>query len=202
MLFERKPLSLSAGRECLIRPWLLAAPNTALQNKILEFSLAYFIVDSVHLILMSPDTLFILHHIGGTFYMLSSRAYVKRGALSALSLMGAGELTSPLQNSWTLSRLCKKHSPFAERVYQAISLPFTLVYTVVRLGLGPYLVYEVAQFYVRGGADGVIPRWLAYTWSVIITLAELGSLAWVYMLWAGLIRFYKRRKQAAPKKIE
>jgi hypothetical protein len=133
--------------------------------------------------------------------MLSCRAFAGHGALSALSLMGAGELTSPLQNTWTIARLSRKHSPFAASVYQHISPPFTILYTIVRLGLGPFLVYDVARFYVLGGADRVVPRWLAYTWSVIITLAELGSLAWVYMLWAGLIRFYQRRKQVPAKKV-
>ncbi|KAJ7518775.1 hypothetical protein O6H91_20G008200 [Diphasiastrum complanatum] len=174
--------------------WKLDAPNTLLENKIMEFSIAYFIVDFLHYLYAAPDDyLFILHHIATSTYMFSCRYYTCHGAKSATSLIAVGEITSPLQNIWTLARMARNESPFARQIYLSLSPPFTFIFTFFRVFVGPYMLWELGKFYLTGKADAVIPTWLAYSWILKSALAVCGSMIWVYKLWVGLYRFYTRQ---------
>eukprot|EP01018_Ginkgo_biloba_P020797 Gb_09304 [translate_table: standard] len=186
--------------DMLKNPWKLDAPNTDLENKIMELSIAYFMVDLLHYLIVNPsDYLYIFHHIATSCYMSSCRYYTGHGGLSAISLVATGEATSPFQNVWTISRMARTESPLANRIYTLMSPYFTLFFTVMRCIVGPYLTWKLARFYFAGKADAVIPRWLAYTWMIIVILAILGSTVWVYKLWAGLIRFYARKRSPKNK---
>lgn len=173
--------------------WALDAPNTPSQTRIMEYSMAYFAVDLLNYLYAAPDDyLFIGHHVATLTYMLSCRYFVGAGATSVMCLIAAGEATSPVQNVWTLARMSRDQHPLSARVYTALSPWFTVYFTLVRGVLGPYLVWELGRFYLAGGADGAIPRWLAYCWMFKITFAISGSMVWVYKLWLGLIRFYAK----------
>lgn len=175
-------------------PWKLDAPNTDLENKIMEFSTAYFVVDLLHYLLANPsDHLFIFHHIATSFYLVTCRYYAGHGGLSAISLIAAGESTTPLQNVWTISRMAKTESALANMIYSSVSPFFTVYFTVVRCIVGPWLAWKLASFYLAGKADAVIPYWMASSWMVTVILALFGSTIWVYKLWTGLIRFYAKR---------
>ncbi|XP_024543881.1 TLC domain-containing protein At5g14285-like [Selaginella moellendorffii] len=184
-----------AGYNAWQSPWDLAAPNSATQNKILEYSTAYFLVDLAHYLLVAPgDYLFILHHIATSSYMISCRYFVGHGALSAMAMVAVGEATSPFQNIWTICRMGRDISPAMKTVYERLSPFFTVIFTVFRVGLGPVLVFRISKFYLSGAADGVIPRLLVRCWMAKSALALVGSLVWVYKLWAGLIKFYASKK--------
>ncbi|XP_002993813.2 TLC domain-containing protein At5g14285 [Selaginella moellendorffii] len=175
-------------------PWTLDAPNTAFQNRIMEWSMAYFIVDLFHYFLAVPeDHLFIAHHLATLTYMISCRYYTLHGAKSVMSLIAAGEATTPLQAIWTLARLAKDEFPVAERVYTALSPTFTLLFTIVRGMLGPFLLGKLASFYLWGRADTVIPRWLAWFWVFEVSFAVVGSMIWVFRLWRGLFKLNSQR---------
>ncbi|GLJ34093.1 hypothetical protein SUGI_0685340 [Cryptomeria japonica] len=181
-------------------PWKLDAPNTNLENKIMEFSLAYFAIDMIHYILVNPsDYLFILHHVATSTYMISCRYYTGHGGISAISLMCTGEATSPFQNVWTVARMGRGESPLASRIYAAMSPAFTVYFTIMRCIVGPYIAWELGSFYFPGKADKVIPRGIAYFWMVTVILAIVGSTVWVYKLWTGLIKFYARKRSPSHK---
>lgn len=175
-------------------PWKLDAPNTELENKIMEFSTAYFVVDLLHYLLANPsDHLFIFHHIATSFYLVTCRYLAGHGGLSAISLLAAGESTTPLQNVWTISRMAKTESALATMIYTSVSPFFTVHFSLVRCIVGPWLAWKLASFYLAGKADAVIPYWMVSSWMVTVILALLGSTIWVYKLWTGLIRFYAKR---------
>eukprot|EP00246_Nothoceros_aenigmaticus_P013781 TRINITY_DN4932_c0_g1_i1.p1 TRINITY_DN4932_c0_g1~~TRINITY_DN4932_c0_g1_i1.p1 ORF type:complete len:275 (-),score=12.07 TRINITY_DN4932_c0_g1_i1:581-1405(-) len=185
--------AILAGRDLWLNEWILHGPNTEVQNKIMEYSMAYFVVDLLNYFYAAPDDyLFIGHHIATLTYMLSSRYFVGCGATSVMCLIAAGEATSPVQNVWTLARMSREEYPLSKKIYTTLSPWFTVYFTLIRGILGPYLVWELGKFYLTGQADSAIPRWLAYCWMLKITFAISGSMVWVYKLWLGLIRFYAK----------
>eukprot|EP00245_Coleochaete_scutata_P010119 TRINITY_DN3495_c0_g1_i1.p1 TRINITY_DN3495_c0_g1~~TRINITY_DN3495_c0_g1_i1.p1 ORF type:complete len:251 (-),score=21.89 TRINITY_DN3495_c0_g1_i1:1209-1961(-) len=191
-----------SSRDFFELPWKLGATNTVYQNTTLDFSTAYFAVDMLHFLLFVPnDYLFMAHHIATSTYMLTCRHY-NHGAMSVMTLLFLGEVTSPLQNIWTLARMAKDESPFARTLYIWLSPFFTVFFTLIRGCLGPYILYELGSFYLTGGADGVIPRPLAWAWMLKVTIAVSGSGLWVYKLWRGLIKFYSNSAKGKPAKLD
>ncbi|CAM6119970.1 unnamed protein product [Calypogeia fissa] len=192
--------AILAARDISTTAWVLDAPNTLRQNQIMEYSMAYFVIDLLNYLYAAPDDyLFIGHHIATFTYMFSCRYYTGFGATSVMCLIAAGEATSPVQNIWTIARMARQESPLALKVYTNLSPFFTFYFTLVRGILGPYLVWELGKFYMVGKADAVVPRWLAYCWMFKIAFAIFGSMIWVYKLWMGLIKFYgNKRRRGQP----
>lgn len=172
----------------------LDAPNTHFQNGIMEYSMAYFIVDLIYyFVTASDDYLFIVHHFATLTYMFSCHYFTHHGAFSVMYLIAAGELTSPVQNIWTLARMARGESPTAKKIYTNLSPFFTVYFTVVRGIFGPYLTWKLGAFYLTGQADAVVPRWLAYSWMFKVAFGIFGSVVWVYKLWVGLLKFYSKK---------
>ncbi|KAJ7532090.1 hypothetical protein O6H91_14G072000 [Diphasiastrum complanatum] len=183
--------------------WKLDARNSSFQNGVMEFSMAYFLVDLLHYLYAVPDDyLFIGHHISTLTYMLSCRYFTRHGATSVMYLIAVGEATTPLQCVWNLSRMAREDHRLAMQIYTFLSPIFTVIFTFVRGCLGPYLLWKLSSFYLRGqSSSSVIPRWLAYFWMLKAALAVVGSLLWVYKLWVGLFKFYTQ-KQYEVRKVE
>lgn len=192
--------TILSALEFFRNPWKLDAPNTPIQNVVMEFSMAYFLVDLLHYILFVPeDVKFILHHLATSIYMMSCRYYTKHGALSVMALMGLGEVTTPLQSIWTVARLGRDDSYLAKRIYESTSLLFTIFFTITRGITAPILAWKLFEFYLSNQAKDVIPFWLAASWMAMVSVGLAGSIMWVYSLWVGLRRFNARKKVAAAK---
>ncbi|GKD38650.1 translation elongation factor 1, partial [Tanacetum coccineum] len=71
-------------------------------------------------------------------------------------------------NVWTLSSALKDESEFAHQVFDVLSPPFYAFYSVVRGFLGPLFVCKMVGFYVSGGVDNVIPRWVWVSWICVV----------------------------------
>ncbi|KAI5065553.1 hypothetical protein GOP47_0020248, partial [Adiantum capillus-veneris] len=184
------------------KPWqqLLQAPNTPFQDAVVEFSVAYFLVDLLHYALFIPeDALFILHHVASASYMLSCRYYTKHGALSIMLLLGLAECTSFMQNFWTLAFLAG-----ATQTFNYLNVVFLPFFTFVRGFLGPLLTWHLSVYYFSGQADSVIPRWLSFYWMFVVSLAIVGSIFWVARLWARLFaaRRVITRANAKSKRLD
>lgn len=177
-----------------------AAPNTPFQNLVLEYSVAYFTMDLIHYLIFYPsDILFIGHHLATLFVFLTCRFAVTHGAFAILSLLILAEVTSFLQNVWTLANSRRFDADFAAKVYAILSPPFYVLYTIVRGFLGPMFVYRMVGFYVSGGVDGLIPRWVWVSWVVVVSTAIMVSILWIWNLWVDLIR---ERSRGFEKKLE
>lgn len=179
---------------CMLKsPLEPARQNTPLENAVMEFSIAYFLVDSMHYLIFFPDDfVFIAHHLATFCVMASCRYYVGYGGLTVMSLLFLAEITSGCQNAWTLARIARLESSRIELIYKILSPLFYSFYTVVRGFVAPILIYYLAQFYIHGKADDVIPRWLAYCWIAIVVMAIFGSMAWILNLWIELFRYNAR----------
>lgn len=60
-------------------------------------------------------------------------------------------------------------------------------------------VYRMAAFYISGGADGLIPRWVWASWIGVVAAAIVVSILWIWNLWVDLIR---ERSRGLEKKVE
>jgi hypothetical protein len=160
----------------------LDAKNTPFQNALMEFSSAYFVIDLLHYAIYVPDQiLFILHHIATTTYMFSCRFYTHHGAISVMALLGLAESTSLMQNIWSISSIYGYW-----KLHQILNVFFIPLYTIARGVLGPLLTWKLCVFYLPGGADHVIPRWLVSYWMFTVVFAITGSILWVSTKWVKL----------------
>ncbi|XP_042061300.1 TLC domain-containing protein At5g14285-like isoform X2 [Salvia splendens] len=148
--------------------------NTPLQSLVLDYSIAYFLMDLVHYLIFYPtDVLFIGHHLATLFVFVTCRYLVYHGAVAILVLLVLAEVTSFCQNVWTLAS--------ARRGF-----------------CGPYFVYRMFTFYVTGAADAVIPKWVWISWLLVVVTAIFVSILWIVNLWAA---FFREMKKKGEKKV-
>ncbi|CAN6449202.1 unnamed protein product [Victoria cruziana] len=185
------PVAVMAARALFLHreplPGSFAAANTPLQNAVLDFSLAYFSTDLLHYLLFFPDdVLFIAHHLATGFVLATCRYLVGRGACAILGLLLLAEVTSFCQNVWTLARARRGESAFARKLCDLLSPPFYAYYSVVRGIVAPIFTYQMGAFYLSGKADGAIPRWLCWSWMIVVVTAIAVSILWISNLWMEL----------------
>lgn len=169
--------------------------NSPFQEMILEYSIAYFLVDLLHYLVFYPtDVLFIAHHLATLYVFLTCRFIVHHGAATLIGLLVLAEITSPFQNSWSLARYQRIDTPVAAELYEKLSPIFYMLYSLVRGILGPLFVYKMGLAFASGKADGVISRPMWMSWMVVIVSAILVSILWIMNLWVDLFR-ERQRKQ-------
>ena len=119
--------------------------NTPLENAVMEFSIAYFLVDSMHYLVFFPDDfVFIAHHLATFFVMASCRYFVGHGGLTVMSLLFLAEITSACQNAWTLARIARLESSQVALIYKILSPLFYSFYTFILGFVAPILIYCLA----------------------------------------------------------
>ncbi|KAF7129903.1 hypothetical protein RHSIM_Rhsim10G0010000 [Rhododendron simsii] len=167
------PAAFLAYRAILSHPnSSFSSINTDSQNTVLDYSIAYFLMDLVHYLVFYPsDMLFIGHHLATLFVFVTCRYVVHHGAFAILVLLVLAEVTSLCQNTWTLARARRDDSEFAARVCEFLSPPFYTFYSVVRGLAGPVFMHKMIVFYFSGAADDVIPRWIWVSWVVVVVMA-------------------------------
>lgn len=166
-----------------------ASINTRLQNSVLEYSIAYFLMDLCHYFTFYPtDILFIAHHLATLFVFLTCRYLTLHGAYGVLILLVLAEITSLFQNVWTLASARKVDSEIAAQVFDLLSPPFYALYSVVRGFAAPLFVYKMLAFYMSGAADNVVPRWLWVSWICVVIMAISVSILWISNNWIELYR--------------
>ncbi|XP_015971390.1 TLC domain-containing protein At5g14285 [Arachis duranensis] len=195
--FHGTPAVLLASAAILSDPNRgFAAANTAFQKLVLDYSIAYFLMDLLHYLVFFPsDVLFIAHHLATLFVVATCRHVVSHGAFAVLFLLLLAEVTSACQNAWTLAGARRKEDPFAAKVYEALSPPFYALYSVVRGFAGPYFVYEMVVFYAGEHGDGLVPRWIWVSWVAVVLMAIAVSILWIWNLWVELYRERTRKLQ-------
>ncbi|XAR48151.1 hypothetical protein NMG60_11030880 [Bertholletia excelsa] len=175
-------------------PQSFASPNTAVEDAVLEYSTAYFLVDLLHYLVFVPgDSLFIVHHLATLYVLATCRYLIGHGAVAILVLLALAESTSACQNAWSLAGFRRAASPAAAAVHRFLSPLFYSFYTVARGVLGPLFLWKMGIFYASGGAQGLVPNWAWGSWMVVIICSVLVSLLWIVNRWMDLWS-EKRRK--------
>ncbi|XP_074371000.1 TLC domain-containing protein At5g14285-like [Apium graveolens] len=176
-----------------------ASTNTTFQTLVLDYSIAYFLMDLIHYLLFYPsDILFIAHHLATLFVFMTCRFVVFHGAYAVLVLLIIAEVTSFCQNTWTLACARRKDSEFADKVFDVLSPPFYALYSVVRGFVGPWFLYQMGAFYYSGKAGDLIPTWVWGSWVSVVFMAILVSIVWIFNLWVAL---YKERTRKFETKV-
>lgn len=166
-----------------------ASINTYFQTLVLDYSIAYFLMDLTHYLIFYPsDVLFIAHHLATLFVFMTCRFLVFHGAYAILMLLIIAEVTSFCQNTWTLACARKGDSQFAVKVFRILSPPFYVLYSVVRGFVGPWFLFEMGKFYASGAASSVIPTWVWGSWILVVLMAIVVSILWITNLWVELYR--------------
>lgn len=174
-----------------------ASPNTSSQNIVLDYSIAYFLLDLLHYLVFFPsDVLFISHHLATLYVFMTCRFVVRHGASALLVLLVLAEITSLCQNVWSLAGFRKADTPAALKLYDYLSPRFYAFYCVFRVILGPLFVLKMGIFFVSGAAEAVIPRWAWISWMVVITSAIFVSILWVSNNW---IEWFRERSGVQKK---
>jgi hypothetical protein len=185
-LFHGTPAALAAAEASLTLPVgarSFTAPNARLQDHVLDHSIAYFAVDLLHYLVFLPrDVLIIGHHLATLFVFLTCRYLVRHGAYPLLVLLFLAEVTSLLQNVWTLTGILRDQSPTAARVYDVVSLPFYTLYMLARGVAGPLFLLKMAAFYLSGQAVDVIPWWVRISWILVVGIGIVISNLWIWNL--------------------
>ncbi|KAJ8750395.1 hypothetical protein K2173_014310 [Erythroxylum novogranatense] len=199
-IFHGTPAVVLASAAILADPLRsFSSANTAAQNSVLEFSVAYFLMDLIHYLIFYPsDVLFIGHHLATLFVFLTCRYLTHHGAYAILTLLILAEVTSACQNVWTLANARRLDNAFAAKVFDVLSPPFYTLYLVVRGFLGPYFVLQMGSSYISGVAEGVIPKWVWVSWLVVVGLAISVSILWISNLW---VQLYRERSAKLGKKL-
>ncbi|KAJ8775033.1 hypothetical protein K2173_020037 [Erythroxylum novogranatense] len=129
-------------------------------------------MDLLHYLIFYPsNVLFIGHHLATLFVFLTCRYLVQHGAYAILALLVLAEVTSACQNAWTLANARRMNNEFAAKVFDVLSPPFYVFYSVARGFLGPYFVYQMGSSYISG--------WVWVSWLIVVTLAIFVSILWV-----------------------
>ncbi|KAL2941623.1 hypothetical protein RDABS01_029973 [Bienertia sinuspersici] len=158
-------------------------------------------MDLIHYLIFDPnDIMFIGHHLATLFVFITCRFLVSHGGFSILVLLILAESTSLLQNLWTLANARRFEDEFAAKAYSLLSVPFYVLYTIARVILGPLFVYKMGYCFLRGDADGIIPKWVWISWIVVIVTAIAVSILWIWNLWLELIREWHH--QGIGKKVQ
>ncbi len=177
----------------------------------------YFILDSVHVLAYGLDPLFVLHHAQTLTYMVRPAAaqegpylapgrarsrsvapqiwssLLGRGAMSVMWLMSSGEMTSPLQNTWMVTKFAAERGWRRAAAAQAVLSPlFTVAFTIARVLVGPPIAFAVVVA-LRGST--ALPLSARVVWSCIAVVGVFGSWIWVRKLLKG---FFKARAKKAP----
>ncbi|XP_042050383.1 TLC domain-containing protein At5g14285-like [Salvia splendens] len=203
-------ISLAHGTPALIlsMPSLLqsqselefASPNTPFQNLVLDHSIAYFITDLLHYLILTPtDALFILHHLATLYVLATCRFAFAHGAAAVLGILALAEVTSSCQNVWSLARCRRGESARAAALVEFLSPFFYGFYSVVRGIVGPLYVYRIGVLFGGSELGGVIPRWGWVSWIVVMAVGIGLSILWVLHLWLHLYSRSRRVKEEVNK---
>lgn len=190
---------------------LAYAPNTRKEDWLMQFSCAYFLVDSVHLAVYGRKSkwetrILLAHHFATTAYEVTSWMYGS-GAAGVLMLMAIGEITSPLQNIWVAARaLVRRDSlaamsmrKFGQSVYFVITPVYSFLFVLNRCFVGPPAVY----FFVLGLVNKhartktQVPTWCMVLWLLCSFGGTAGGFWWAIRLKMG----EKRRELEMNKEL-
>lgn len=117
--------------------------------------------------------------------------------MSVMWLMSSGEMTSPLQNTWMVSKFA------AERGWKRcasaqtwLSPLFTVAFTIARVLVGPPIAFAVVAALRSSTA---LPLSARVTWSCMALFGVFGSWIWVRKLLRGFFKARGKKKAAAPR---
>ncbi|PSC68818.1 Carbonic anhydrase 2 [Micractinium conductrix] len=177
----------------------LDLPNTLPQKLLNEFSLAYMIADLFFFLLpFTPDDfVFLIHHVISSVYLVGC-LNTGHGAISCVLMFFLGEVTSPIFNTFSMSKELRHHSKAAFRVFTFTSPLFTIAFVGVRSVIAPPVVgWFVYTLWFR---STLIPTAWRVTMGTCVSLGMVASQLWSFKLLRGYTKQHRRVQQLADAK--
>ena len=147
------------------------------QIKLIHFSASYFIYDSIFILINKIDLMFLAHHflILLIYYITVSNNI---GAKFIIYSIFLGEITNPLQITWSISRVLN-YNKITDYIFPIFSFNFIIVRTFVI----PYYHYLLLKDMFSNSYTII-----NYTLIIISLIGNLGSLIWVRSIILKLIK--------------
>lgn len=188
-------LSALGGYEQLMQwqGFKLDLPNTHPQKLLNEFSLAYMLADFFfYLVPFAPDDyVFMVHHSISAVYLVGC-LLTGHGAISCILMFFLGEVTSPVFNTFSISKELRHHSKVAFKIFTYTSPLFTVLFVGVRSVIAPPIVsWFVYTLWFR---STLIPFWWRVTMGSCVSLGMVASQLWSFKLLRG---YSKQRRRGA-----
>ena len=173
---------------------LAYAPNDAFEEALMQFSFAYFAVDTVYLLAFgrksaSETRLLIAHHVATSSYAATSARFGV-GAAGVMLLMGLGEFTSPTQNGWVAARALARRdaeaSPAvraaAQTAFAYLNPVYTALFTVNRCVLAPVPIWFLILGLAADHRAGAVPLLCSLWWIGCTVGGTVGGFWWAFKL--------------------
>ncbi|KAL4450547.1 hypothetical protein ABPG77_000903 [Micractinium sp. CCAP 211/92] len=188
-------LSALGGYEQLLQwpGFKLDMPNTHPQKLLNEFSLAYMVADFFfYLLPFDPtDYVFMVHHTLSAIYLVGC-LLTGHGAISCILMFFMGEVTSPVFNTFSISKELRHHSKVAFKIFTYTSPLFTVLFVGVRSVIAPPIIsWFIYTLWFR---STLIPFGWRVAMGSCVSLGMVASQLWSFKLLRG---YFKRRRQAA-----
>lgn len=173
-------LSAHALRTMLSVPAAAAATalNTPEQQRIVIFSIGYFLLDFAYLVAFDPNLMFLAHHVCALAFWSAVLRDERFGAYIAVGAL-LGELTNPLQLVW---QYAKKYR--MERLHRPLARPFTYLFIAVRCVAFPFVAVFLLNDVFFGQSAASSTRTKLTLCTAIVVLVG-GGFVWSSRLWRG-----------------
>jgi len=191
----------AAGEQSVMR-WTAKlaydAARGSSETAFMRHSLGYFVQELAHVVAREPDPVFVAHHLlylGATFPVC---ALTRRGWPMIAVATALAEVTNPLQLAWEMAKASE-----CFEAYDALSLPFTAFFTLVRGIAMPVCFADMAHFLFFGSRSSsasygdderLARRVLVWTFSLFAG-GIAASILWLAMLVRGFVRYRRKKKK-------
>ena len=147
------------------------------QLKLIYFSASYFIYDSIFILINKCDLMFLAHHfLILLIYYITINNNI--GAKFIIYSIFLGEITNPLQITWSISRVLN-YNKITDYIFPIFSFNFIIVRTFVI----PYYHYLLLKDMFSNSYTII-----NYTLIIISLIGNLGSLMWVRAIILKLVK--------------
>lgn len=160
--------------------------NTPLQNKIVIWSLGYFLFDICNVLIRDFSWEFLFHHVCTSSFWLSCY-YLNQGGYYGILAGFFAEITNPVQIIWSFSR---KNN--LTKLHNLISPLFTFYFISVRAFILPILTI-IMNCHMWNTSNAPI-NWRSF-WIITSWIMNLGSWFWCYLLLKGYLKFRNEDKK-------
>ena len=173
---------------------VLASLDTPISDahfKITCFSLGYFVYDTVYMLVLEHDPLFLMHHACGLtiFGLITHSGYGGHAAMIALAW---GEFTNPLLSLWWLARKAK-----CKWLADLVSPVFTFLFIVIRIFIIPAYAFSMSWTYLLG-RTGRSP-FFCVALPICMTGVCVGGFIWAKQTITGFLKARRKKAQAKGK---
>ncbi|GHP01618.1 hypothetical protein PPROV_000037400 [Pycnococcus provasolii] len=193
---------------------LMSIDVTPLSMLTHDVAFGYFLYDFAFMATFEPNWLYYCHHVGSLGTIATTRLLSTTQWLTVNAIL-FGELTNPLQLPWEFARIASKKlsekrtdaalatSRDLKRLYESLSLPYTLLYVLCRVFYAPgftlrHIYVWYTRYNLRTGGDVplsfISPQPFCTFVYLMVFITISVSWQWAHGIVTGYIKFRAKRR--------